>query len=152
MNTIPIELLQSMFSYDAATGHIKHKRTWGSIRAGDIAGTEHASGYIDVKILGVSYRAHRVAWALATGSWPDFEVDHIDGVRHNNKWLNLQKSNDLHNAGNNARIRKAGGYPGVTWAGKSWCVRYKGKNLGNRSNLLDAIASRKQAEREDATN
>jgi hypothetical protein len=148
MNTIPISQLADLFSYDCESGLLRHKLTWGHIKAGDVAGTEHHTGYIDVKIKGKSFKAHRIAWALVTGSWPIYEIDHIDGKRSNNKWDNLRKSNPLHNGSNNTRTR-AGGYPGVTWMKTSWDVRYKGKYIGRAYDFLSAVALRKQMERED---
>ena len=36
------------------------------------------------------YRAHRVIWALVHGEWPEGQIDHINGVRDDNRLENLR--------------------------------------------------------------
>lgn len=40
--------------------------------------------------MGVYYRAHRVAWAITHGEWPTSDIDHINGVRDDNRICNLR--------------------------------------------------------------
>lgn len=47
-------------------------------------------GYLHGDILGVRFLAHRVVWALHTGCWPVETIDHIDGVKKNNRPANLR--------------------------------------------------------------
>jgi len=37
-------------------------------------------GYFKCKINQIHYGAHRVAWALYHGEWPDKQIDHINGT------------------------------------------------------------------------
>lgn len=48
------------------------------------------NGYYDGKIFDDVYRAHRVAFLWMVGRWPD-QVDHINGIRTDNRWDNLQE-------------------------------------------------------------
>jgi hypothetical protein len=61
-----------------------------------------------------SVLAHRAAWAVHYGEWPKGEVDHINGVRTDNRIENLR---DVDKSGNqrNAKRRKdnTSGYAGV---------------------------------------
>jgi HNH endonuclease len=47
-------------------------------------------GYRYIEIDGELYRADMVAWALQTGEWPEGEIEHINGDRADNCWLNLR--------------------------------------------------------------
>jgi hypothetical protein len=86
------------------------------------------------------HRAHRVIWALVTGSWPDRLIDHRDGITANNAWLNLRQASDSQN-GCNKRIssRSTTGVKGVFWhkSNKKWVskIRFEKRSfhLGNFS-------------------
>jgi hypothetical protein len=83
--------LQEMLSYSKETGRLTWSRNVaGRARAGQETGTTNYNGYLSLIIKGRPYRAHRVAWAIVTGSWPIGEIDHIDGVKTNNEWSNLR--------------------------------------------------------------
>jgi hypothetical protein len=47
-------------------------------------------GHRYVEIDGELYRADMVAWALQTGEWPEGEIEHINGDRGDNRWVNLR--------------------------------------------------------------
>ena len=47
-------------------------------------------GYRYIEIDGELYRADMVAWALQTGEWPEGEIEHINGDRGDNRWVNLR--------------------------------------------------------------
>lgn len=57
-------------------------------------------GYIAVCIDGANYTAHRVAWALATGAWPNGVIDHINGNRADNRICNLRDVGQTENMQN----------------------------------------------------
>lgn len=62
------------------------------------------------------FKAHRVIWALHYGVWPESEIDHINGVRSDNRIENLRlatRSGQLQNVG--IRASNTSGYPGVSW-------------------------------------
>lgn len=85
--------LLSVLHYDPETGLLtwidQHYRA-GRDRVGQVAGRLHRSGYVNLKIFGVEYAAHRIAWMMVTGLWPERDLDHIDHNRANNKLANLR--------------------------------------------------------------
>lgn len=101
------------------------------------------------------YLAHRLAWLLQTGDWPEFEIDHIDGDALNNRWENLRDVPSFENKKNMPLYRTStSGVAGVRWktdAGK-WVARIningKTVHLGYYGSKEDAVRARKFAEAE----
>lgn len=88
--------------------------------AGDVAGCRTSRGYSVLAVDGVLYRAHRLAWFYVTGAWPQGEVDHINGQRADNRFLNLRvvtgaiNSQNRRRANGNSRTGLLGVYPHKT--------------------------------------
>lgn len=79
--------LRRELAYNPKTG----KFTWLKVKyprkrqAGSKSGRHWVIGF-----RGVEYKAHRLAFLLMTGKWPQHYVDHIDRNPLNNKWSNLR--------------------------------------------------------------
>lgn len=106
---------------------------WNACYAGKIAGTPSGKGYLVVQIFGKLYRAHRLAWLLVTGAWPDNFVDHKNGNRDDNRWENLRSVTEAENQKNRGmNSNNSSGFKGVSWNKNSrkWQVFIKvgGKN------------------------
>ena len=130
--------LHELLSYDPETGvmrwRVDRART---AKAGQIAGTRNDRGYISIAIDRKVYRAHRLAWLYIHGKWPNYEVDHIDGDRTNNRIKNLRdvkKSVNLQNQ-RHASANNKSGFLGVCKRGNYWraeiCVNGKTRFLGS---------------------
>lgn len=111
--------LMVLFNYNPTTGDLTRKlRTSNRIKVGDPAGSLKPSGYIQVRCCdGRMLLAHRIAWVYHYGSIPDdIEVDHINGIRSDNRIANLRLASDSQNAQNQRRSRKdnKSGFLGVS--------------------------------------
>jgi hypothetical protein len=117
-NKLPqLSIVCKLFDYDPNSGVFTRKINQGKSKAGSNPGSVNHDGYIFIRILGISYAAHRLAWLMATKADPgEFEIDHVDGNRQNNCFRNLRLATRLEN-NRNVRIRKdnSSGYKGVTY-------------------------------------
>lgn len=60
-------------------------------KAGSKVGGKCSNGYISIGLLGKRYYAHRVIWEMHNGPIPkELTIDHINGVRDDNRIENLQ--------------------------------------------------------------
>lgn len=73
--------------------------------SGKIVGTNNGDGYLTVMINGKNYRLHRLAWLYVYGVFPE-QVDHINGVRHDNRINNLRDATNKQNMQNQKKARK----------------------------------------------
>lgn len=125
-SNLTAEQVRSLFDYDPLDGRLLRKVAAGGAKAGDEAGTL-INGYISVQASGSIYRAHRLIWLYMTGKWPDQQIDHIDGVRNNNKWANLRCADHILNAQNRhkAGVRSSTGLLGVVPNHKRWSAQIR---------------------------
>lgn len=112
----------------------------------------NCSGYVNVSIDSVSYRAHRVIWKLVHGYDP-IGIDHINGCKSDNRLCNLREADQSVNAKNNRmRSDNTSNFTGVyfdrarsKWTASIWADGRQ-YNLGRFRNIEDAIAARKAAQ------
>lgn len=104
---------------------------------GETCGSRSASGYVRLCVRGVQVMAHRAAWRMHHGCWPDAEIDHINGDRSDNRISNLRAATRDINAQNLRRATTASksGLLGVSWSRhRSKWVAYI-KTNGKTTNL-----------------
>lgn len=106
-------------------------------------------GYLRVSIGRKRYKAHRVAWAIYYGEWPEDQIDHINGVRDDNRLSNLRAATNTENARNRRLPENSmSGVLGVRWDKNRWVWRVEigDRYLGSFESFRDAYAVRKEAE------
>ena len=98
--------LKEHLHYCPASGVFTRMNTKGGRVSGTVAGSLEPRGYIIISVNKVMYRAHRLAFLYMTGVHPAGEVDHIDGVKDNNKFANLRITDRAGNCQNLVAARK----------------------------------------------
>lgn len=85
--------LRELLNYDPDTGVFTWLRPTGRrAKPGATAGSIQGRGYLGIRIHGVKYLAHRLAWLYQCGVWPDGDIDHINGDRCDNRIVNLRRA------------------------------------------------------------
>lgn len=112
------KLLKKLFYYDPDKGHfIRKVSTARRAKVGDIAGTKNDRGYIHISVNSTHQKAHRLAWTYVYGSTPTGYIDHINGVRDDNRIVNLRECTQAQNCANSAKGKNnTSGIKGVSWS------------------------------------
>lgn len=110
---------REIFVCDESTGLLywREDRFKGP-RAGAKAGGKSTSGYLTITLRERQYQAHRVVWLMKYGRWPSGQIDHINGVKDDNRIENLRDVDASTNAENQrkANPRNKTGLLGVVAA------------------------------------
>lgn len=162
------EYVRECLAYDAETGvltwkqrprsHFKNKQAWSAQKtnfAGTVAGSDTGIGYLSVVIDAQRYGSHRLAHLIMTGNWPEAEIDHVNGVRNDNRWANLRAVTKAQNHQNKRTpLNNTSGFRGVVWSKQrcKWVAQIKlaGKtiHLGIHKTIESARSARIAAEAE----
>jgi hypothetical protein len=149
--------LKRRLSYDPETGIFRWKIAKRvNIKPGDIAGTDRG-GYVQIVMFRKRYHAHRLAfhWMTGTPLSAKEEVDHINGIKGDNRWENLRVVSRGENCKNKAIPRSnSSGAMGVGWdtvKGK-WVAHIKVNkrhiHLGYFTDFNQAKSKRESAEKQ----
>lgn len=131
----------------------KYIATFNRIRAGSRADSLSPSGYRVLQPFCIKMMAHRLVWGFVTGAWPEGEVDHINGIREDNRFDNLRIVDRSGNATNTAvRSDNMSGRVGVHFdvARGRWRAQIQKhgniRHLGRFDTFDEAVAARCAAE------
>jgi len=114
------ERLKALFDYDETTGLFTWKKQNGSGKGveGKKAGYKGSDGYIRLRIDFKYCNAHRLAWLYVHGVTPNGFIDHINGIRSDNRMVNLRDvshSMNLQNRRVSQKNNKSSGLLGVSF-------------------------------------
>ena len=146
------ERLKTLLEYCPDTGEFFWKIQKGRCKSGERAGATDTYGYRVIRLDGMLYKAHRLAWLYVHGRWPEGLLDHINRNPGDNKLANLREATQSENM-HNAKRRSRSGVPGVRWRPErdKWTaqirVGYRTHMLGSFVSKDEAIAARRAAER-----
>ena len=108
-----VDYLNERVEYNELTGELKWKERprshFKNLRVYRATNTKHAGrvitatdrlGYIKFEIDYVKYTASRIIWKLITGKDPVSDIDHINGIRSDNRKCNLRECTHSENMRN----------------------------------------------------
>lgn len=163
------ELCRQLLRYEPETGKLfwrhRPRDMFATQRAFSSWNTKHSGaeafvqvndeGYLRGVMMRHTFRAQRVAWAVYYGKWPDYDIDHINGVPGDNRIVNLRDvPRSINNQNLARRQSNLSGATGVSYIAETgkWraTIRAEGKNihLGVFAERGDAIEARKRASSE----
>lgn len=108
-NTLTHSKLLQLVVYDPDTGLFFRRKS------GELMGWD-SGYYLRAYVAGKKYYLHRLAWFYVTGSWPELEIDHINGDKFDNRFANLREATRSQNR-YNTRVRRdsKSGFKGVEY-------------------------------------
>jgi hypothetical protein len=117
------------------------------------AGYVTKDGYKCVSIFNKKPYVHRIIWAMANGSWPDGEIDHLNHDKIDNRIANLRVASRLENSKNKSINKNStSGITGVSymkavnkWRAQISNLEGKRVNLGNYATKEQAAEAVKEA-------
>lgn len=152
-NDISPEQVLAELEYDPDTGLFRRKHIRRNATTEWHPGWVNDEGYFYIRVYGISFKAHRLAWACHYREWPSGIIDHIDQNPGNNKISNLRNASFAENSWNfKMHSNNTSGSTGVYWIKRRqrWSARiYKNNqeiHLGYFVNKVDAAAARRAGE------
>jgi len=124
--SISAETVRELLGYDPKTGELRWRYRpaasvqWNGKHAGKIAGCLRPDGYVGVRVNRRLYQAHRLVWLHVYGALPEADIDHINGIRNDNRLTNLRAVSRSVNQQNRRGGQRgsASRYLGVSWSSK----------------------------------
>jgi hypothetical protein len=147
--------LKKLLHYNPETGIFTWRiRLSFRTRVGAVAGCRRSNGSFYIRIHGLLYLAHRLAWLYMTGAFPKQVIDHINRDPWDNRWANLRACSQAENSRNTKVSRNnTSGISGVSrgpqkkeaWAAHIMINRRK-IHLGYYATIEEAGHARRTAE------
>lgn len=123
MAELTADRIRELLSYNPITGELTWiAKTSGRRKQGGKAGSKMKMGYLEIGIDGTSYLTHRVVWMIVHGHWPSDQIDHINGIRDDNRLSNLREASNIIN-GQNKRMARSDSKTKLL--GSSWSIDNK---------------------------
>ncbi len=132
----------------------RRAKAWNKRLAGKPALAHlNGDGYLCGHLFNKPVLAHRVVWLLNYGDWPAGQIDHINGIKTDNRLANLRDVSNAENCKNQKlRSTNSSGVTGVYWIVReqrwlaSICIDGLVTNLGLFDHFDEAVTVRKAAQ------
>lgn len=139
-----MNIVKEYFTY--VNGHLVRTKTdsKNKLLVGSRFGGQDKRGYISGWFKGKKRKEHHLVWFYHYGEWPQ-QLDHINGIRDDNRIENLRKCSQSENTRNRpGDSNTSSKYKGVHWHknNKRWrtTINYDGKRIS-----LGCFSSEKEA-------
>ena len=132
-DNLKIERVNELLEYRKPTGKfywIAKSSKYSHIKIGNEAGGLSKKGYTVIIIDGVPFQAHRLAWFVEKSFWPINEIDHVNGIRDDNRIENLRDVSVRTNMENQAKRKRT---DPILPMGVSARLNRRGELLGYRA-------------------
>ena len=150
--------LKELLDYDPETGVFTRLKTVSNAsgaKKSDIAGCiNKTDGYRRIRIDGKDFLASRLAFLYMEGYFPEYDVDHKNRIRYDDRWCNLRHASRQCNLRNcSTRSDNKSRIVGISWLKRdqkwraSITISGKAFNLGHFISKLDAAKTRWEAEK-----
>lgn len=107
-NFITLDRVRDLFLYIPETGEFTRRVVSKRSKRTGVLGSRHSNGYLETCIGYKKYLLHRLAWFYMHGVWPVGVIDHINGVKTDNRIANLRDVTHLVNMQNRSGGAKIG--------------------------------------------
>ena len=140
---VSVKDIKEALNYNPESGVFTWKiKSCKKVNIGDEAGCIFQSGYRVIGLYGYKVSAHRVAWVLFYGAYPDNEIDHINGIKADNRIINLRDVSRYENSKNRKKpTSNISGIMGVSYYknknGKKWRAKIKDKGINIHIGYFD---------------
>jgi hypothetical protein len=99
--------IKQYLSYDPETGLMMWiKKSNRACKINTPFTKKDDKGYIRIKFKYKNYRVHQLGWFFVYGYWPEKELDHINGIRDDNRISNLREVTHRQNSRNRPEHRR----------------------------------------------
>lgn len=149
-----LEIVHAYLDYSKETGEFRWKKASSDkSKIGAIAGRPRSkNGYWQLTLKGKTYYSHRLAWFFVNEVMPSFEIDHINGIKGDNRIANLRDATHSQNLVNmSAKKDNTSGSKNAHWCNtkQRWIakVKFGGKtyHAGTFRDYLSAVSAAESA-------
>lgn len=102
-NRLTNQTIENSIIYIKETGLVRKIDSFGNLRE---VKTKDKNGYLFFNFNRKKYTVHRVVWFYENGEWPELLIDHINGIKTDNRIENLRLATISQNLQNQRKSHK----------------------------------------------